>query len=441
MALMFSAVFLFGTLVGCGRNGPIDTASGIADVISSEDTASGSETQSGKQGSDQTQSSVVPSVSIPETSTSSVTSSPRPSVSSSGSSSSTSAPKPPAATDNVALRINSVADLQKLAKEVANGNTYQGKLITLEKNLDLSGINWEPIGTYEKPFRGNFDGKGHTVSNMTIEKQDVALKSTDVYTVGLFGFVFDGKISNVKLTDIDISLKNSGGGHGWIDVGGLVGCIIGNHTNIGVENCFVSGNISLETIDDTSLTAGGIAGDLTANYDHLSLDMKYLESRVNIDVAAGNSVDCGGIVGNLSLSKAGGEVCDLVYMGTLSRAKNLWRYAMGGICGGLNLREPAVFENCFISLNLPQIKEWQYSSYYYEGLVAGQETVSCKELTLKNVYASASFEGNSKNYEFVDKSYSDPVLENCERATTLPENSGFDKNKWNLSDLSTPRLK
>ena len=56
-----------------------------------------------------------------------------------------------------------------------------------------SGLGWDPIGTYNRPFRAVFDGNGHEISNLFIDR------TTD--NVGLFGYVGDSALLvDVKLT-------------------------------------------------------------------------------------------------------------------------------------------------------------------------------------------------------------------------------------------------
>ena len=69
---------------------------------------------------------------------------------------------------------------------------FAGKAISLGADIDLSGRNWCTIDT----FKGIFDGKGHSISNMT-----------GVYPIpdgrwactGLFKNVIDAEIRNVSL--------------------------------------------------------------------------------------------------------------------------------------------------------------------------------------------------------------------------------------------------
>ena len=98
-------------------------------------------------------------------------------------------------------------------------------------NLDDNGSNWTAIGCYDAnisdyhSFNGNFDGNGHTISNLKINK------STENYQ-GLFGHVENSTIKNVNLINCDVS--------GYECVGGLVSDI---YFSI-IENCNISGNLS-----------------------------------------------------------------------------------------------------------------------------------------------------------------------------------------------------
>lgn len=83
--------------------------------------------------------------------------------------------------DNVSC-ISTREELVTLATEVNNGDNKSGKIIYLTNDLDLGGkfdssgnvldgnISWTPIGTEDNPFSGTFDGNGHIISNMCINR-------------------------------------------------------------------------------------------------------------------------------------------------------------------------------------------------------------------------------------------------------------------------------
>ena len=45
---------------------------------------------------------------------------------------------------------------------------YLGARYELLRDIDLAGRNWQPIGTDVAPFNGSFDGKGYTISNLSM---------------------------------------------------------------------------------------------------------------------------------------------------------------------------------------------------------------------------------------------------------------------------------
>ena len=134
------------------------------------------------------------------------------------------------------LVIQSAAELQAFAAEVNAGNSFEGENIFLGRDIDMSGQEFTAIGTLNSPFKGVFDGDGHTVSNLE-------LINIDSDHQGLFGVVNDGTVKNVDLENVNIS------GRSWI--GGIAG-----YTNGVIENCIVSGSVR------GSFAVGGIAGDL-----------------------------------------------------------------------------------------------------------------------------------------------------------------------------------
>ena len=123
--------------------------------------------------------------------------------------------------DGKTYNVTSADGLRNVAKLVnEEGNTDIN--ITLDNDIDLSDIEWTPIGTESRPYTGNFDGGGHTITGLKIDKS-----GTDY--VGLIGCLGSGgKVQNVTLTNISVSGANC--------VGGIAGQNYGT-----VENCSVNG--------------------------------------------------------------------------------------------------------------------------------------------------------------------------------------------------------
>lgn len=155
----------------------------------------------------------------------------------------------------------------KVAADVVNsGDTDLN--ITLDNDIDLTGIEWTPIGTESRPYTGTFDGNNKTIRGLEINQS-----GTD--NVGLIGYLgSEGKVQNVVLANISVSGANY--------VGGIAG-----QTDGTVENCSVNGTVtgqnqtggivgrnfstiygcSAEGTVTGNINVGGISGLCVPNYD------------------------------------------------------------------------------------------------------------------------------------------------------------------------------
>ena len=122
--------------------------------------------------------------------------------------------------------VTSADGLMNVAELVNGGKTDIN--ITLDKNIDLTGKGWTPIGTnYDNSYTGTFDGGGHTIKGLTVTTND--------QFVGLFGYLNRaGTVKNVVMEGIQITSN-----HMFGCTGGLVGYSWGT-----IENCSVSGSVS-----------------------------------------------------------------------------------------------------------------------------------------------------------------------------------------------------
>ena len=173
---------------------------------------------------------------------------------------------------------------------------------TLTDDIDLTGKEWTPIGSYINyvytGYTGTFDGQGHTIFGLTINQvRD---------DVGLIGCIDKGGIvKNVKLKDVNIT------GNGYF-VGGVAG------TNYGtIENCSVDG-----TLTNNRHYLGGVVGD---NYGSII-------GCSSSGTITGTSPDVGGIGGQ----SVGGTI-----MACYSVANIKGRSSSGGVLGQTN-RETVV---------------------------------------------------------------------------------------------------
>ena len=129
--------------------------------------------------------------------------------------------------------------LMNVAELVNGGKTDIN--ITIDKNIDLTGKVWTPIGTdYDNAYTGTFDGGGHTITGLTITTND--------QYAGLFGYLGNfgkfGTVKNVVMDGIQITCNHRLG-----YAGGVAGYSRGT-----IENCSVSGSVS------STVSVGGVVG-------------------------------------------------------------------------------------------------------------------------------------------------------------------------------------
>jgi len=184
--------------------------------------------------------------------------------------------------------IGSVADLlwlQAKVDEQLNDGTSQfaGKYFKMTADIDLAGINWNPIGSMSGDhgsFKGIFDGAGHTISNLTVEQagnglglfartagnaeiknltlNNVKVKSTD--NSNYVGAVVGNSYASTKITNVHVTGKIDISGRGYI--GGISG-----HGYVVMDNVSVKGE---GTISSTFWCAGGILGYGGEGATHIS---------------------------------------------------------------------------------------------------------------------------------------------------------------------------
>ena len=112
----------------------------------------------------------------------------------------------------------------------------------LTEDIDLSGEEWTPIGIGQsfhwgiRSYSGTFDGKGHTIKNLSID-------NSSAQYVGLFGYVYGGTIRNLTVSG---SVKGSG------HTGGIAGLANGGTFENCANLCEVQGDS----------TAGGTTGGI-----------------------------------------------------------------------------------------------------------------------------------------------------------------------------------
>ena len=194
--------------------------------------------------------------------------------------------------------VTSADGLMNVAELVNRGKTDIN--ITLDKNIDLTGKDWTPIGTdYDNSYKGTFDGGGHTITGLTFTTNDEF--------AGLFGWLNRaGTVKNVVMEGVQITSNQIYGG----SIGGVAGYSWGT-----IENCSVSGSVSgtvyvggvVGAQIDGSITGcsssatvkgmvdvGGVAGQTNSS---ATLTACYATGNVIIEIDPVKNIAGGGLVG------------------------------------------------------------------------------------------------------------------------------------------------
>ena len=224
--------------------------------------------------------------------------------------------------------VTSADGLMNIAELVNGGKTDIN--ITLDKNIDLTGKDWTPIGTsFDNSYTGTFDGGGHTITGLTITTKD--------QFVGLFGYLNRaGTVKNVVMEGIQITSN-----HMFGNTGGVAGFSWGT-----IENCSVSGSVSgtkcvggvvgaqkagsitgcssSATVKGT-VNVGGVAGESWG-----SMTACYATGNVTLEIYPGKDISGGGVVG----FKGGNSVLACYATGNVnSKGSSTGNVHIGGLFG------------------------------------------------------------------------------------------------------------
>ena len=144
---------------------------------------------------------------------------------------------------NSTYMLTEKAGLNWLRDEVNAGNTFEGKIVTLVNDIDAGieyddngeRISFATIGTCSKtvknPFKGTFDGAGHTIKNIYQNGWDFGYELGKWGSLGLFGKLENATVKNVILEDFELRVEGG-------NCGGIAGNAAGDCTfeNITVKN-------------------------------------------------------------------------------------------------------------------------------------------------------------------------------------------------------------
>jgi hypothetical protein len=265
------------------------------------------------------------------------------------------------------IKISTFAELQKIGNDIAFPLVADYELT---KDIDASGKVFKPIGDTVHAFMGRFDGKNHTIKNLTIDEPNRDF-------TGLFGYAYGATIQNLTLQNtkvvgswcvgalagtasasiIDNVVSLNGDVKGVSSVGGLIGEAIGDS----IHRVGTTGQIK------GTEYVGGLIGDASSR----------LRDGFSVNVIKGFS-DVGGIAGYVdSYSKS----IYRVYSASMIKAPD------GRGLAGFSLSSSLDSGTCFYDSTLAgrdrygkttaeMLKQETYVNYDFESVWEIQEGVS-----------------------------------------------------------------
>ena len=194
---------------------------------------------------------------------------------------------------NTTLDFKSIASYCDYETTIYGDINKDGKIEGLMKEL-TTGDGFETIGNPTNKMMGSFDGKGNSIKNIYINKENETYQ-------GLFGYV-EGNVKNLNVSGQIIAKSNCGGITGWLsngkiekcrnycdikvssgNAGGISGYINGENE---VIDCYNEGNIESTGGQDV----GGIS---SCNYKGGKINRCVNKGNIN-----GKGINIGGILGS-----------------------------------------------------------------------------------------------------------------------------------------------
>lgn len=296
----------------------------------------------------------------------------------------------------------------------------------LTASIDLEGAKWEPVGSFESPFEGTFDGAGYTISNfkIAVAHDDVGEVVSYKYSYsGLFGCINSATVKNVNFSGVEINAYTETE-YKVIYAGVVAGYIYDSL----VENCEIEAVVNAQSTKFHAL-AGAVAGnivksriidcssdsDVTVGYNVYGVktgarvraigggivgravstsSISGCESKGSVTVISDNTIAyAGGIVGYLYNSKiektySASEVEAVVVSETVSSGKGA--ACAGGIAGTASGSE-SLGSDILRSYSTGKVTSNGYNSSAYAGGLTGESD----GIMIKHSYSASVVEANS----------------------------------------------
>ncbi len=301
------------------------------------------------------------------------------------------------------IQIDTVSELQSIE---------MNKSYRLTSNIDLTGIEWNPIGNQSNPYLGIFDGNDYTISNLTISDNN------QIYN-GLFGYL-SGTVKDLFMTNIDIEFESN-----FITyVGGIAG-----FTNGDIITSNVSGSITVVNTESNSyvgLLAGFAQGKLNPTTTVVDFTPNVIQTNIvngTINVTSSGVAFIGGLIGKTYNSTVINNITNTVISVVTSGLPGYIGGFIGHNYGGILIGFEDQVDNTLIYI---------------------EENVSFSDITVVNTNSDVSIGGfigyNKKGYN--RNNYSETIIDLSGTAleTNIARVGGYAGENWESEIARTVSL-
>ncbi len=268
------------------------------------------------------------------------------------------------------IAISTLSQLQGIgidADKPLNGN------YVLTNNIDASatsiwngGEGWVPIGTSAAPFIGTFNGNGHTVENLYINRPTSSNQGLFGYISSLSAIAPITVIENLGVTNAVVKGQNQVG-----IIAGQSSSVLGRIT---IRNCYSSGYAE-------SMNGGNFVGGIVGVTSRTSIQDCYSSANVR------GFYNTGGLVGQSAASFSGASITRCFASGNV-----VGTFAVGGLIGQINGGQ---FEDSYSSGNVQGGLNWSDWSGGFCGLNNSSSS------TISRCYSTGDVANNGKAGAFI----------------------------------------
>ena len=304
-------------------------------------------------------------------------------------------------------KICTTEDLVKLstmqnAGMVTSGRTYDSTFV-LANDIDMSGIDWKPIGYDSTVAFLVFDGNGYTINNLTSSQGGLFMNTSNV------------TVRNLGLSNVDINTTSDTGGIAAnFDGGEIFNCFVsGEITSTGeggglvncarfttISKCYADVDITAEfvvgglcgTLSDSTLSSCFTTGSITGTGQALGAvgvggvcgkvdgDSILSNLRSDCSINVGKVQNGGGIIGRFDIGD-GNSSCglrNLYFNGSIS-ADGVYEQTIGSISASGYIASMSNIKNLNSSLSIPAI------GVVYMQNLSSSVTLGSRDITSGNV--------------------------------------------------------